>query len=335
MSKRSRIIVIGAALLLVAFAAIWFGLDRSRNREPATIRIGVLRIGSSLSYFVANESKLFDKHGVRVEMVRLGDSNLAMEAILKGEVDATDVIGSAVVAEAAQRDPNAFFVHLASAATERTNIHQLIVRKDLRIDSISGLVGRKLGVFPGSQMRAYVRMFLAKHLDAASIEKVELVPLQPPQQIDAMEARRIDAVLALEPTGTQLISTGAGTLLKQNVLFEELSKPDPFVTAFGIVRKAWAKDNPETVRRLLAAYEEAANIIRARPDVARGVMAREFKLSPDVEAKVSLYEYYVGPGIDPRLVRQTFDLMTRAGVLTSPPEAQALIPWRGTQQLQQ
>lgn len=302
--------------------------ERPRTVEadaPITIRLGYLRIGSDLPFFVGQERGIFAKHGLTVVPVRLGDSNLAMEALKNGSIDATDLIGSSVVASTVLERPDLLWIFTLSEATGETNIHRLISRRGSGVTRVADLPGRRLAVFPGSQMRAYVRLFLTKHLAPADVGRVELVPLTPPQQVQAVRDGSVDAVLTLEPTGSQLVVESLGTAIMHNVLYENISKPQPFVTAFGTIRREWANANPGGAAALVSAYQEIADLIQREPGLAREIMAKSLELDSAVVAQTAVYNYRVAPALDSAVVRSTFQLMIQEGVLTALPASASLI----------
>lgn len=299
------------------------GDNASRSAAPTVVRIAHLRIGSDLPYYVGVSKGIFSKHGLDVEGQRFGDSNQVIQAVVEGRTDATDVIGSLVVLQEALRSPGVFQIHVASAAGPGQDIHQLIARTDAKISGISGLVGRKLGVFPGSQMRMYAQLVLSKYLDRPSLDSVELVPLSPPQQIDAIRSGQIDAVLTLEPTGTELVLSGLGYRVASNLLYEEISKPDPFVTAFGLIRNGWARDHPEAARSLVAAYREIASMIANPGADVRAILVSDLGVSEQVAGQASLYQYLVPPPMS--VIEASTRLLVEKKVLPQAPDLSSLI----------
>ena len=316
------------SLLFVLPVVFVFGCRGDNEIQPAetdNIRLGYLRIGSDLPYFVASQEGLFEKHGLSVRAQRLGDSNQAMEALLQGQIDATDIIGSSVVLAAGLDAPEKFSIYMMSAAGPKNRIHKLIAHPASGITQVADLPGKRLAVFPGSQMRAYVELFLGTYLDEDALASVELVPLSPPQQIDAMVRNQVDAALTLEPTGSQLLSEGTGSLVLDNVLYESISKPRPFVTAFGIVNNTWAQESPGALAKLLLAYEEASELIKNDPARARANMQQALDLDPGVTERVQLYDYPVAPNLDINDIKFTSDLMVNEGILRSSPPIERLI----------
>ena len=317
---------LGSSFLVVA--SVLCSCDSNRDKparpQPTTarpiVRLAYLKIGSDLPYFVGASKMIFAKHGLEVRGVRLGDSNQVVEALLSGQIDAADITGSSVVLAEAVRKPGAFKVFMASMAGANSNIHQLIARKDTGIESIRDLAGRRLAVFPGSQMRAYVQLVLRHFLEPPQIANVVLVPLTPPQQIQAMRDGQVDAVLALEPTGTEIVSARLGKRIGNNVLFEYVSKPEPFLTAYGLLGTAWASKNPAAARALVEAYGEITAYIADHPGDARQVLAVELGVDAEVARETSLYEYLVVPALTPTAVAASVKVMVDAGVLERAPD---------------
>lgn len=319
-ARRIAAVVLIAALALTGCAGAKPDGPSTDNRKPQKVRLAYLRIGSDLPYFVGVSKGIFSKHGLEIDGQRIADSNLAMQAVIDGQVDATDIIGSAVVFQEAVKRPGTFNVYSASAAGPNSNIHQLIARKGSGVSAIRHLAGKRLAVFPGTQMRVYVQLVLDRELGAARAAKVELVPLPPPQQVQAMRDGQVDAVLALEPTGTELVVGSLGDRIASNVLYEYVSKPMPFVTAFGVIRTDWAAQNPSSAEALVAAYREIMTLIAQRPDEARAVLVSDLGVDPAVARQVSLYEYTVVPGLPTAALEASAKLMVEKGVLERAPE---------------
>lgn len=314
-------------LLLVGVAACQgeSSQGETEGREFSEVRLGYLRIGSDLPYYVGQHYGIFASHGLVVTPVRLATSNLAGDALAQGAVDATDIIGSSVVFQKALESPGSLRVFMASQADSTSNIHQLIAVQGSGIQTMRDLVGRRLAVFPGSQMRAYVKMVLAAYLSPEELASVELVPLSPPQQRGAVENGQVDAVLTLEPTGTQLVAAGLGQRIGSNVLYESISRPAPFITAFGVMRTEWIERDSTAAARLLEAYQEIAEFIRTYPDSARLVLVDSLGLSPEVAGGVSLYDYIVSPALSADAIEATAQIMVSQGVLRMIPDVESLV----------
>jgi NitT/TauT family transport system substrate-binding protein len=302
--------------------------DTALATDPAAqhvVNLGYLRIGSDLPFFVGRETGIFAKHGLKITEHRLADSNQVSDALVKGEIDASDVIGSAVVLKDATKNPGSIKAFLVAAAGPQSNIHQLVVTPASGIQSYKDLAGKRLGLFPGTQMRVYTQLFLGKFLTPAQLASIKLVPLTPPQQVQAFKEDQIEAVLTLEPTGTELVEKHGARRIGSNVLFENISKPTPFVTSFGVIRSDWAQKNPAAAAALIDAYREVAKYISTKPEESKAIMARALNLDPALAAKTSIYDYKVVPDVDVPAVDYTIDLMLKEKALDQDIEAQNLL----------
>lgn len=295
-------------LLLALFSVT---ISCSPNKDEDTVKLGYLRIGSDLPLFVADSMNLFEKHGLEVELVRFGNSNQVIEAFGNGDISVTDIIGSSVVMKYAETKKD-FKIFMISEANSKTNIHQLVVSSGSKVGSVNELVGKKLAIFPGSQMRVYVKLFLKKYLDEEEINQIELVPLSPPQQLEAMRLGQIDAALTLEPTGTSMNQEEIGTTILNNVLYESITKPRPFVTALAIMNNNLDERKKQA---LISAYSEASYLIDNNPNLARKIMANWLNLDSSIVQKISLYKYPVGREIDLGNIELTEQIMYQNGLL--------------------
>jgi len=278
-----------------------------------------------MPFFVGRDAGIFKKHGLNVVENRFSDSNQVSDALVKGSIDATDVIGSAVVLKDAASHPGETKVFLAAAAGPASDIHQVIVPANSRILRVADLAGKRLAVFPGTQMRVYAQLFLSKFMKPKQLASVTLVPLTPPQQVQAFKEGQVDGVLTLEPTGTELVVLDGGRKIAGNVLYENVSRPVPFVTSFGVLRSEWAQKSPATATALIEAYREIAEFIRTKPDEARRIAAQALSLTPQVAEKASIYDYVVTPDIDASAVNYMIDLMVREKVLERDIPANSLL----------
>ncbi len=102
----------------------------------------------------------------------------------------------------------------------------LVVRRDLRaqIRSIKDLKGRRLGV---TAIGAGTHVLAASILKKAgySLADVVVVPVGSGKPlIDKMKQKEIDAAMATDPTTTELLMAGEGSLLLDMVTFEETQR---------------------------------------------------------------------------------------------------------------
>lgn len=315
---------IGLGVVLLAGIALAASMLLLRAGSP-DVRVAYLRIGSDLPFFVGASFNVFEAHGLDVEGVRLGSSDQVREALLSGAVNATDITGSQVILRAALQEPERIRVFMLSAATEDARIHKLLARADSDVESVTDLVGKRLAVFPGSQMRSYVSLALGAILSPEQLSTIELVPLSPPQQRQAMQQGDVDAALTLEPTGTQLLHSGNARLLIDNVLFELVSKPRSFVTAFAALDWEWAQQQPREALALVQAYREVADIIAREPDRARLALADSTGLTSEVAGEAGVYDYVVVPDIDEEVVAYTAELMVTNSLLEELPSVAGLL----------
>lgn len=98
---------------------------------------------------------------------------------------------------------------------------------------------------------------------------VSIVPQENAQTLETFRAGQIDGAWVPEPWATRLVQEGGGKVLVDE---RELWPDGQFVTTHLVVRTAFLKEHPGTVRRLLQGQVEANRFIADQPDQAKQVV---------------------------------------------------------------
>jgi len=206
-------------------------------------------------------------HATKVRWVLSQGSNRALEYLNSGALDFGSTAGLAALLGRANGNPiKAVYVF------SRPEWTALVVAKDSPIRSVAELKGKKVAATKGTDPF----LFLLRSLHQAGLrrEDVEIVHLQHPDGRVALEQGRVDAWAGLDPHMAASEVDAGSRLIYRNVAFNTYG--------FLNVREAFANDHPETVQRVLAAYERARRWILAHPDETARVLADEARLSPTV-----------------------------------------------------
>lgn len=259
-----------AALATVAIAAVAGCGDEdaktaaSVGSQPTKVRVSYVPATTVLPLHVAETQGFFARQGLDVTLKEA--SNISdIPATLGRQFDialgtATDLIkaGSAGV-NVVQMSGN-------TIDTKSNPFVQLMVRRDAGIKSVADLEGKKVGTPTlGGVIHAAVQ-YSAKRSNA-DLAKIQGVEAPSPTLPDQLKAGRIDAVEALEPFATTMRKNGAISLGDP---FAAIGQP--LATNFWIANGDWARENPDVVRKYVAALEEAVRFIKANPKPARKVL---------------------------------------------------------------
>ena len=240
--------------------------------EPEKIRYGYLAISPNLPLFVAADPKattggswfqakgLKDKDGKDiVELVPFDTSNLLVEALLAGRVDAISPAGPNVILATEIGSPNSLKVFMVTASTKTIPVDYLLVRPDSPIASLGDLKGKTVGTYAGATFMAYLKNSLRQFLDPE--KDITIQQLTPNLQLQALASGSIDALYTLEPFGTLAAQQGVGKVLASGLINKYIV--DPFAGGFYCVSEAFRTKYANATKRLREALEAAVVDITA------------------------------------------------------------------------
>ena len=154
---------------------------------------------------------------------------------------------------------------------DTTNV-RLVANAATGVQTVADLKGRKIGVSVGSTSHHHLLRALAQA--GLKQDEVTLVNLAPANMPPAYLAGQIDAALTWEPN-IGLIEKSAGKTIATTESLKMITG------GVWVVRSAFAKDNPETMQRFLAAWADAMAAYRADPRNTRQYEAKRVSLSAD------------------------------------------------------
>lgn len=208
--------------------------------------------------------------GISVRWVQSLGSNKALEYLNAGSID----FGSTYAAAALVGRINGNPVKTVYVYTRPQGV-ALVRLKDSPIRSVEDLKGKRVAVTRGTDPHIFLIRALAKH--GLSEKDIQSVLLQHADGRAALVRGDVDAWSGLDPlTAAAELENGA-----------ELFYRDPELSTWGFlnVREAFAKDNPELVKRVLAAYEKARLYALKNPAEVNQVLVKLAKLPENIIAR--------------------------------------------------
>ncbi len=209
---------------------------------------------------------------IPVKWVQSHGSNRALEFLNSGSVDFGSTAGLAAVLSKANGNPiKGVYIY------SRPEWTALVVAKDSPIKSIKDLKGKKVAATKGTDPF----LFLLRSLNQEGLKKsdIEHVALQHADGRAALEQGRVDAWAGLDPLMAASQVDAGSKLIYRNVAFNTYG--------FLNTTEKFAKDHPEHVKKVIAAYEKARKWIIANPEETARIVSEEAKLSLEV-AKLQL-----------------------------------------------
>ncbi|MFH0713951.1 MAG: ABC transporter substrate-binding protein [Candidatus Micrarchaeota archaeon] len=278
-------------LAIVGIAALLFPLHGMTGKVTATqaqkeINVAYLPIASDLNFFVAMDQGFFEKYGLKVNAIEFAKSPDAINALVSGNVDAAALVGIESIYAAQARSPNAFKLVQVSIANENTLVHKILVMPNASITKVSQLEGKKVGIFPGGNLKTLTKVALKDQLNT---EKINFVELEPNLQVIALSVGQIDALVSLEPVGTIAQEKLGTRVIESNFLAKYIMNPIP--TAGSLISKQYAQNNPTNAQAYSAALENAALFIKNNPGEAKKSLVTWLHAEEKIAEKSGIYEY--------------------------------------------
>lgn len=185
-------------LILYCLSVLLFSACKY-SAEDNNIRVGYLQNDlHHLPLFVALEKGFFEEAGLKIEVAGIFKAGPEeMSAFAAGELD-LGYVGQAP-ATAAYLNRVADIKFISQSNLEGTSI---VVRTDSKIESVSDLTGRTIAIPGHATMQDFLfRKALKK--SGVSFDDIKIIVLKPPEMIQALKQKSIDAFIAWEPYPSQ------------------------------------------------------------------------------------------------------------------------------------
>lgn len=295
--------------------------DITAGRTPLKLAGGALGF-NWLPVFVARELGIFERHGLEVELRRLGSVDKATAAVRAGEADLAISPPEGVLADAVAGGS----LRLIAA---NCNCLPLTLVANARIQRMADLRGAVLGTSSLTEGTAiYTREMLSQH------------GLQYPQDYSfalagvhqgrwkALQEGTIDAAVQPPPFNFLAIDAGYTDLGEVSDVLPEIA----FTAVLG--RLEWVQRNEAPAVAVLRALAEAtARVYDESNDATTVPIMMEVTQSDSVYAKRAL-DYMRGKGafarsleIPPSALDKSIELMVKAGLLDEAARAKARLAW--------
>jgi NitT/TauT family transport system substrate-binding protein len=263
-----------AAMLIIglAISAVWM-VRKNQAREssqPEKLTVGISRSDYSALITIAKDKGIFSKIGMDVTIVVYESGSEAFTQLVRDKLDLCAVAGSAFVIRSFGDDFDPDMRIISTIAT--AGIHEVVARKDRRIESPSDLKGKRIGVSRKTSGELFLTVFLITHQIRPT--EVTIVDLPPGQLTEALARGELDAILtwdmyaheAKERLGPAVVSwsaQGAFDFFWNVVAKEKLLR----------VRRG-------AVERFLRALVEAEKFVNSNPEEAKELNRRFWNRTP-------------------------------------------------------
>ena len=256
--KNLKKLIAAATVVMVLFTGCGGEGDKPADTEP--LKIGLLRINDSFPFYVAQQENLFEKHNVAVELKEFSNARDQSTALQGGELDVlmTDTV---VTALSIKGGSDIRIVAMALGAEAQEGRFLVVSAPNSGITEPAQLVGKNIAISNNTMMDYLIDQF-EDELALGDLTTVSMPDLML-RTTSVLEGKDIDAAILPDPLAAYAVAEGANIVIDDTKLAENYSQSVVAVTTEAIA------NNQEQVAAMLAAYNEAIELINNNPDKYR------------------------------------------------------------------
>jgi len=232
------------------------------NKDNGVLSLGYLQNDlHHLPAFIALEKGYFVQQGLSVQVggvFKAGPEE--MSAFGSGDLD-FGYVGQAP-ATAALLNGAADIQFIAQVNLEGSAI---VARKGSGIDSVKGLAGRLVAIPGHATMQDFLLRRAVKN-NMISYEDIRSIVLKPPEMLQALEQKNIDAFIAWQPYPAQALQSAEAKVVMYS---DAIWKDHPCCVL--IASRTLCETQPQTVKKIQAAHAQACAFIAEHPDDAASI----------------------------------------------------------------
>lgn len=233
-------------------------------KQAKEIKIGYLNVLDDAQAILAYDAKLFDKHGLKAELVPFNSGTDLIKAIVSGQLDGGVLGFTNAVSWASQG------AELKVVGGAQMGFHSILVGKDSSIKTVADLKGKKIATQQKGSTADVVLNGVTLSKANLTRNEVTMVYVSPAAAIQQLAAGTVDAAFVFEPFDKMSQLTG-GT--KQ---IYEIGKEWPFPCMVVITSDKVLKSDRDKINRMLDAQKEAIQMLEKEPAKAAEFITKRF-----------------------------------------------------------
>lgn len=254
--------------------------------------------------YIAQEKGFFDKYGLDVEIMIIDDESQYAAAMASGNIDALGNVLDREVIHFAKGTPEVVLF----AMDESSGGDGIIASKE--VTTLSDLKGKSIGLDKSST--SYFFFLTALHKASVPEESVTIHEMGASDAGAAFVAGNLDAAVSWEPWLSKASEREGG-----HVLVSSKDFPRTIVDVF-VMRRDFAKENPEAAIGLTKAWYDAVNWYRDHPEEGNAIMGKGLgESAEDIADMASGVTFFGKDGnldfFDRTAPNNIFEVATRAG----------------------
>jgi NitT/TauT family transport system substrate-binding protein len=259
------------------------GSSSGSGPETKALKVGLLKIGDVLPFWVAEQQGFFKEVGFdSVQGTEMAGGAAIQPAVQSGQLDLGWSNNVSVILAHTQKFDFKFFAGGVFLTPETLKNQSLLVKKDSPIQSAQDLVGKTVGLNTLGNLN---ELSTKAWLDSQGVDpsKVKLVELGTPLTVPPLVQGRVDVSAANEPAITTALAKGDVRILTGE-LFKSFGE-EPFLAGWMSTGK-WLDGHPRTAKAFADAMQKSVDWIKANPDDANALLTTKTGIPAAVVGKM-------------------------------------------------
>ena len=302
-------------LALIGAVAVFAVPSTTRAADPIVINVGALPVDTSAVVFYAQDQGYFKAAGLDVKIQTMASGPVLAQAVAANAID-IGVANVATVASARLRGVPLKFIAPAAIASEQTRTDLIMVPKDSPIQKASDLNGKTVGLNGLKDLQQICAMaWIDKHGGDSKTLKFIEIPF--PQMGGAMDQKRVDAALPVEP----FASADKATARSLGNVLDGVGKQ--YMIVGWLATDSWLATHADAATRFASAIAKAATWANGHEKESAAILVKNSKLDPAIADTMARAIY--GTRVDPALLQPVIDAALKYGVIDKTVAATDLI----------
>ena len=273
-----------ADYLRLAFALLLAAsLSPAPARGETKITVGTAGTAAA-ALFAAKHEGFFAKRGldVTITMIRLNPD--LPPALIAGSLDVA-FMTTPTFFQAIEGGIDLVAFAGGTVTSRQPSDQAVIAANGVQIKTAQDFLGHKIGV-PGIGAGLHVLFRYWLDQNGVDYNRIDFAEISMPQMRDALAARTIDAVVAVEPFVSQMLGAGVG--YKALALSDAIPTGKPMVIY--TATRDWAAQHAPEIAAFRAAILEGAAFAKTEPDKTRDDVNIYAKLPPQIMKTIAISE---------------------------------------------
>lgn len=267
--KRNILVALCTFVLCVSMVASSAALASTN-----TVKLGLQPWLGYGPWWIAQEQGYFEKHGLDVKVINFTwDADMAA-AVASGNIDVIAAATNFLITVRNQGiDLQGFMVLDASFEADAILVPE-------SVKTIADLKGKSVAFEAGATSDLLINYALKEN--GMSTKDIKVTQMAAADAGLALIAGRVDAAVTYEPYISAALKQGKG----YHVLYTSAERPG-LISDLAVSSREFIAENPETIKKLILAWNDAVNFLAEQPEVGGKIIADAVH-SPMAEFKVAM-----------------------------------------------